>query len=849
MNSIRLMGPDVYLTKIPGYSYEVKSGTVVIFAVPIKNGETGRRTFLCEIKEGNRFPAMYLNNTMLGEWTFLVSSLGEAELVEEYSCEEDLIMNFASNIKLHLFSPEDFAEEVVERVNMLLISEEGYIYAVSQEQERTYKNSLNSIYNFFHKGKYKKTMATTQSALYDTVEYLCQHENIDIVSYDILKENYGRRFTIEDIARLSHFTIRNVVLEEDWYHNDSGPLIVFSEEGNKPYACLPKGTNHYILHDCVTGETTKVTSAMLGKISPKAIMVYRPFDNRSLNVKDLVRFAIGSIKKADWVNMFLFALIGVIIGLLLPYFNEKIFDNYIPLDDMSSLVQVSMLILVLSISNLTFTIIKNLAIFRISNTSQVGIQSAIFDRLYNLPTSFFNKYESADVANRALGIAAIIKLLAETMIVSGLSAVFSLLYLFRMNKYSSSLMKTGLVLILINMIVTGVLGFVQIRYEKTLTEKNSKLSSIIYQLLSGISKIRITGVENRAILQYLEPYVEMKKVYIRKERLDNLAININQLMSVLFSAIFYYKMISGDLDISFGAFMGFLSAFGAFSTAMISVVSSFLNFNEAIPIYKRAVDILETPPETSDEAMVPGKITGKIEINNLSFRYGKEEEMVLNDLSLQINPGEYVGIVGPSGCGKSTLLKVLLGFEEPTYGKVYYDNKDIEGLDKRELRKQFGVVLQDGQLISGSIYENIAITGRDITVERVQEAVRDVGLESDIAEMPMGLHTVISEGAGTISGGQRQRILIARAIVNKPSLLFFDEATSALDNVNQDLVCKSLEKLHATRIVIAHRLSTIINCDRIIVLDGGRVVEQGTYSELMALESHFYKLAKRQIVE
>lgn len=849
MKVIRLSGPDIYLTKNSSYCYEVKKGTVILFAVPLKGDEIGRRTFICEVYEGQTFPSMYVNSKALGEWSFLLSALGDAEVIEHETCSDEIVREFAASIKLKLFNVDDFQEEIVEKVNLHLISEEGYIYAAAQEREKTYSKGLDIIFNFFHKDQKKRTVNFSKNMLYDTVNYVCSHENIDIISFDQLKESCGRKFTIEDIARLSYFTVRNVVLEPDWYQNDSGSLIVFMEETNQPMACIQKGINHYVLHDCATGKTIKVTADIAKQISPKAIMLYRPFENKKLNVKSLISFALFSIKKWDVVNVLLFALLGTVIGLLLPFLNQKIFDNYIPLDDSTSLIQVSTLILVLSISNLSFNITKNLALLRISNTSQTSIQSAVFDRLYSLPTSFFNKYESADLANRAMGIAAIIKLLAETMITSGLSAVFSLLYLFRMHKYSPELMKFGLILIVINMAVTMFLGFTQVRYEKELTEQKSKLHSKIYQLLSGISKIRITGVENRAVLQYLEPYIDMRKVYIKKEHIDSLSVNINQFMGVMFSAIFYYKMISSDLGITFGAFMAFISAFGSFSSAMISIVSSFLNFNEAIPVYQRAVEILETTPEVPKEAYAPGKISGKIEVSNLSFRYGKEEEMVLSDLSIQIQPGEYVGIVGSSGCGKSTLLKVLLGFEQPTYGKVYYDDKDLEGLDKRELRKQFGVVLQDGQLISGSIFENIAITSQDISVGKVQQAIRDVGLESDINDMPMGLHTVISEGAGTISGGQRQRILIARAIVNKPSLLFFDEATSALDNINQDLVCKSLEKLNVTRIVIAHRLSTIMKCDRILVLDAGKLVEQGTYEELMANKSYFYRLAERQIAE
>ena len=293
--------------------------------------------------------------------------------------------------------------------------------------------------------------------------------------------------------------------------------------------------------------------------------------------------------------------------------------------------------------------------------------------------------------------------------------------------------------------------------------------------------------------------------------------------------------------------MGYITAFSAFSAAMLNLVTTALQTISAIPAFERMKPILETLPEKQEEAAMPGDLTGEIEVSHVSFAYGEDAPLVLKDISFRIQPGEYIGIVGASGCGKSTLLKLLLGFEAPQAGRVYYDGRDIDSIDKRELRKRFGVVLQHGGLITGSIYDNITITTPSATLEQVEQAVRDAGLEKDIANMPMGLHTVLSEGDGSISGGQRQRILIARAIVGKPKILFFDEATSALDNATQAAVCESLEQLHVTRVAIAHRLSTIMHCDRILVMDAGEIVEEGNYEQLMAQKGLFYRLASRQM--
>jgi ATP-binding cassette subfamily C protein len=322
---------------------------------------------------------------------------------------------------------------------------------------------------------------------------------------------------------------------------------------------------------------------------------------------------------------------------------------------------------------------------------------------------------------------------------------------------------------------------------------------------------------------------------------------VNNMLPTLFTIAIYYMLIVKKIDIAFGAYMAYNAAFGSFSGSVMNLAHMFLQINNLGPIYDKAKPVLETTPEYEEHMALVEDLTGAIEVSHAEFRYTPEGPPILKDLTFSIKPGEYVGIVGPSGGGKSTLLKVLLGFEKLDAGKIFYDDKDLDDLDKRELRKKLGVVLQDGQLIAGSIYDNITITNSRIGMKNVRDVISEAGLEADIAKMPMGLYTNLMEDATTISGGQKQRILIARAIVNRPRILFFDEATSSLDNVTQAIVGESLAKLNATRVVIAHRLSTVVNCDRILVISNGEIVEQGTYTELMANKALFFELASRQI--
>ncbi len=847
MNHIQLVASDYILTKDIRQSYEVVNGSILIFAVRLIDGVPQRRTFIAQIEEGACFPSMYWNHETEGEWTFLCTAMDQGELVVNQIESEEIMETFCRSIQLPLFHVEEFHSQIVERVQLKYVTEEGHIFAVSEEQKSTYYKGLRMLANSFRTGKNQFYVEQTGNALYDAVAYLMSLEKIPVVSYDILRDVCGRKFNLSDISRLSHCIHRQVILESEWYTKQVGNLLVFTKEGHKPYIAVQKTSKSYILVDVNTNEQVPLTKEVEETLDVTAYMVYRPFENKELSARDILAYCIGNVKKSDLWLIFLMALVSTGIGLLIPILNEKIFDTYIPSGDQNSLLQVGSLMVAFIIGNLTFVIVKNLAAFRLSSHMGISLQSAMIQRIYNMPTSTYDKYESADLAKRVMDISTITELVSNVFISSLLAAIFSVLYLFRMYEYSSELAGISIGLIAAEMVVIAILGMIQIKHEKEIVNLQAKASSILYQLLSGISKIRIAGVENRALNRYLAYYVKSRELNVKSQRISNVVQNLNTFFATCFSAIFYYMIILKNVDISLGEFTGFTAGFGAFSGAMLGLVIAFLQVNNAIPIYERAKVIFRTTDENKTDCSVLTSLTGKIDLNNVSFKYDPDGELILKDLSLSIQPEEYVAIVGSSGSGKSTLLKLLLGFEEATKGKIYYDNQDIDHLDKRELRKKMGVVLQDGKLLAGSIYENITITSGEVPINQVQQVLEQVGMKKEVDQMPMGVHTVVSEGGNNISGGQCQRLLIARAIINAPKVIYFDEATSALDNVNQALICESIHKIPATKVVIAHRLSTILNCDRILVLEQGRLVEDGTYEELMEKKGYFYDLAIRQV--
>ncbi len=849
MECISIQGGQMYVTPDNTAVYEVAEGHVLVYLFPYTDQKAGRRLFLAEMTEGEQIPGFAADEGQLGVWRLGMVALDKAQILVrgERQTDEDR-ERFAARVGVRLADVSEYTEQLIEKYNINIIKEEGYIYATAREQKNTYEKSLEIIYRLFRSKREKQMTPESGNRVYDSLAWLCDRMNISMASYDKIQECCGRRFTVADVARVSHFILREVVLEPRWYRRDSGPILAYRQKDHTPVPCVPAGPGRYIAYDVQKRTTCPVDDEFARQLGVKGEMLYRPFPDKKINAKDLFLFGMKQVHGSDVARFILLALVGTLVGLLMPLMNEQLYDRFIPMGNRSGLIQICLVLLACTIGNLSFTIVKNLAAFRSMNAMEYAVQSAAYDRLFNLPESFLRKYDSADLGQRVMGISEIYNMIADVAIKSLLSAVFSVIYLFRMFGYSKRLSWISLLMLLACSAVIVWIGIVQTKYESKKMEIDSKASSIMFQFLTGISKIRIAGVENRALYEYLKPYTESRRINIRKERMSVAVNTLVPAMNTVFSIVLYYLMIRHSMSLSIGAFMGFNTAFGAFSGAVLEIVSALLQLNDVKPAYDRCKTVLQVLPELEEDTVMPGALTGEIEVNNVSFSYDETSGTILQDLSLHIRAGEYIGIVGSSGSGKSTLLKLLLGFEKPDVGKIYYDGKDIDSMDKRELRKKFGVVLQDGKLISGSIYDNITITAPGAKMEQVKQVVKDVGLEDDINQMPMGLHTVLSEGSGTISGGQQQRILIARAIMGNPRIIYFDEATSALDNVTQAMVCETLEKLKATRVVIAHRLSTVMNCDRILVLEKGTLVEEGSYQELMDQKGRFYELAVRQMV-
>jgi ATP-binding cassette subfamily C protein len=654
---------------------------------------------------------------------------------------------------------------------------------------------------------------------------------------------------IQAIARASHLRTRRVALRGAWWTRASGPFVGYRAEDGHPVALLP-GARGYQLHDPVDGTVTPVTAAVAASLGPSADTFYTRFDDRPLSALALMSFGLRGARH-DLLGLLALSLVVGAIGLLTPIVTGVLFDLVIPGGHRLLLLQLGAWLAAGALAAALVQVARDGAILRLSGRLQATVEPAIVDRLLDLPVTFFRRYLAGDLAGRILAVSTVRETLTGPLLSTLLSAVFGMFSIVLLFVYEPclALVATGLIGVLVAVLAASTC--LQLRYQRRIGERAGRLAGTVLQLIDGVSRLRAAGAEPRAFAFWVEQFAEQRRIAYRARTVSNgLAIFVAAYPLLVSMVLFGVVALAGEpglAGLSVGAFLAFNAAFGQLMGAALSLVQASTAICQVAPACERARPILQARPEVDAPRADPGQLRGAIEVERVSFRYGEDGPLVLDDVSLECRPGELVALVGPSGSGKSTLLRLLLGFEAPAAGAILYDGRDLAKLDARAVRRQIGTVLQEGRLLSGDILSNI-VGASTLTLADTWEAARLAGLDEEIRQLPMGMQTVLTEGAGTLSGGQRQRLMIARAIVHRPRALFFDEATSALDNRTQEIVARSLEHLAATRLVVAHRLSTVVNADRIYVLERGRVVESGTFPELMQRQGLFAALARRQLV-
>ena len=653
--------------------------------------------------------------------------------------------------------------------------------------------------------------------------------------------------TLEYLLRPHGIMRRNITLEKGWYKDASGPMIGTRTDDGSVVALIPTGMTKYSFFDTKSGKRVFLNKKTEKLIDKEAIAFYKPFPSTKIGIPGLLRYIVENLRPADIALVVIGTIAVTLIGLLTPKLNEMLFSDVIASGSIKALVAIAVFIVCVSLSSLMLGTVKDLLMTRLTTRLSLSVEAATMMRILSLPANFFKNYSSGELANRSQYINELVTQLLNMILTTGLTSVFSLVYITQIFAYAPSLVAPALIVIIGTVVIAAVSAVLQIKVSMRQMELASKESGMSYALISGIQKIKLSGAEKRSFARWGDMYSKGAKLLYDPPMLLKVNTVLTTAISLIGTIVIYFAAVENGVSVA--EYYAFNTAYGMVSGAFISLAGIALSAAQIKPILEMAKPILEAQPEVAEEKQVVERLMGGIELNNITFSYNENMPNVLDGVSLKISPGQYVAIVGKTGCGKSTLMRIMLGFEKPQRGAVYYDGKDLERIDLKSLRRNIGTVMQAGKLFTGDIYSNIVITNPRLTLDDAWEAAEMVGFADDIRSMPMGMFTLISEGQGGISGGQRQRLMIARAIAPKPRILMFDEATSALDNITQKTVSDSLEKLKCTRIVIAHRLSTIKQCDRIIVLDKGHIVEDGTYDELIENNGFFAELVERQRVE
>ncbi|MEZ0162502.1 NHLP bacteriocin export ABC transporter permease/ATPase subunit [Streptomyces griseorubens] len=691
----------------------------------------------------------------------------------------------------------------------------------------------------------QRTTAADADATYAACELVARAAGITLASPAQSGTGADRLDPVEQVALASRLRTRVVRLEGPWWRDDVGPLVGHRALSGAPVALLWRRGGYVAVHPS-TGRETPVEKANAEEFEPRAVMFYRPLPERRLSPLRLMRFCMGGTR-GDLTGLLLSGLVTVVLGALVPLATGRVLGEYVPKAQTDLIVQVCLAVILSSVVAAAFMLLQNLTLLRLEGRVEATLQPAVWDRLLRLPTRFFTERSTGELASAAMGISAIRRMLAGVgpTVTQSLTVGAVNLALLLWFSVPMALAAMGMLVVIAGVFLG--LGLWQVRWQRRLVVLTNKLNNQAFQTLRGLPKLRVAAAENYAYAAWASQFARSRELQQKAGRIKNLTAVLGAVYLPL-CTLGMFMLLAGPARGSMTAaeFLTFNTSVTMVLTSVTQLTGSFVSAVAALPLFEQIRPVLDAAPGGRAAGTRAGPLAGAIEARRVSFRYSDDGPLVLDDVSFEARPGEFVAVVGPSGCGKSTLLRLLIGFDRPQSGSVLYDGQDLAALDQSAVRRQCGVVLQHAQPFTGSILDVIC-GSEPYTPEEAMAAAEMAGLAEDIRRMPMGLHTIVS-GSGAVSGGQRQRLMIAQALIRRPRILFFDEATSALDNETQRTVIESTKALRATRIVIAHRLSTVLDADRVVVMEAGKVVQQGTPADLLAdTQGRLHELVRRQL--
>lgn len=832
---------------------------VIIYAV--ENSEVEEIKFDSQsVEDLKNQMKLWLKNLTNVPWLSTLADHGDdvllswrkGNLFEKCNTIEDLINSFADNEQIFAMLLGVHFKSEDKRLSRRIQAKE---FNKKLILENSISNLLGEESIVVEKTGEKRNSKTEESIF--IVRSVAKAFNMPVDNITISENMVKKLDAIGILKRLiqkGNMQTRFITLPSEWYKKDIGVMIGYYGENKELAAFIPESPSSYKMVTFQQPKGVRITRKIAKKIGADAFACYAGFQSKKLNIFDLLKFMFLQCWKADYYTVLFVSVFAGLIPLVTPVITETIFQDIIPILDRQGLTTVTQVMMVTAFTVSALSFVRSIAVVRISTKVQITSEAALWGRLMSLPAKFFRRFTVGELASRMNGFTMVKELVSGDFIGTLFSFVFSFWSIFLMCYYSFTLTFAAIAVWLVYFLIISIIYYQTLNIQRKLVASSNKTSGNVQQIFAGLAKFRVQGAEEQAYQLWSRDFGEQWKWNYKLRWMNNYTAIITTIQPFILTMILYYIAILGmkgadgqtTSGIGYPQFIAFSAAFTAFNASFGTAIGFITELFRVQPQIENLKPILDEIPENTGDKADATVLSGNIEVSHLSFAY-EEGKDVLQDISFKIMPGENIAIVGKSGCGKSTLVRLLLGFEQPKQGAIYYDGQDLSDVSLPSVRSQMGVVLQNGQLMTGDIFTNIVGT-RLLSQKEAWEAAEAAGIAEDIAKMPMGMQTVISEGSSNISGGQRQRILIARALVNKPSILIFDEATSALDNRSQSIVTQSLEKLNATRIIVAHRLSTIRNCDRIIVMDSGRIVEVGTFDELVAQGGIFSELVKRQVV-
>ena len=708
------------------------------------------------------------------------------------------------------------------------------------------KSARQHLFNMYDQPT-EQNIGVEDTTLLDALQVIGQHEGIE---FKLPKRSRpsDSPASLDDILNASGVRARRVKIKADgnWWWGDSNALLAFRSEDGQPVALLPGNFGRYREIDPVSKRKVRVNAERASALEAEAWMFYQPLPSRSVNLVEIFRLAVHG-SSVDLVRL---VLAGLPYGLirLLPAFALGFVANEVSEGrSIDELYILAFTVAGLGLLGGFLHMLQSTAMIRLEGRSASRIEAAFWDRLMRLPSSVLRRQPSGDLAMSGMTFQKLRDGFQGVVANSFLSIIFLLPIFWVIFFYDTTLGVVALVFSLISLLITVVLGLCQISPYGRMISAAHRVAGRLFQIVGGITKLRVESAEGSAFAIWARDYREQKRAEVGLGEIEGHSRAFGTALPFLAGGVLLFSVVAmGDRNIPISDFLIVYTVFLVFQSAIARLGESLGTIAATLPAFQHMRPLLAAVPETEAEGEPVEYLGGEILFDQVSFRYDSDGPLILDNVTIHIHPGEFVAIAGESGAGKSTLFRLALGIDRPTSGTVYYDGRELRHLNLKQLRRHIGTVPQSVGLHPQDLWDNLVGHHDDVKSEELWTAARTADVEDQIRKMPMGMMTMVGTSGAVLSGGETQRITIARSVIRNPRVMLFDEATNWLDNESQAKVMQNLTALTSTRLVIAHRLSTLEQADHIYVMQAGKIVQSGTFDELIAVDGVFRELVKRQ---